>query len=354
MVLSPSTLGKLGTIHQASLSVPSLEPGQEQEHGYLKTEEDAAPQDSNILAPSFQGKLNISNFAFTPKIKQEKDVVAQSPPRRSQRIGTTGIQSHPNKRALSSEEADTSPPQSSKRPRKSKSQKPPSRYAPPSTYAHLSPLVDIIIPNLLVLFVGLNPGIQTAIQGHAYAHPSNLFWKLLHSSGCTTRRCLPFEDRDLPRMYGLGNTNIVSRPSRNGAELTKREMDDSVGTLVEKVRRFKPEVVALVGKSIWESVWRAMKGKAIKKEDFNYGWQDERENMGANDQWKGSRVFVASSTSGLAATLKPAEKEAIWKELGEWVCARRTELGWEEGEDFLDSEEAKAISVVERRTDSLE
>src|SRR5450756_1260234 len=61
-----------------------------------------------------------------------------------------------------------------KKPRPSKG------YAPPSTYAHLKGLTDTITPNLLCLFVGLNPGIQTATLGHPYAHPSNHFWRLLH------------------------------------------------------------------------------------------------------------------------------------------------------------------------------
>jgi hypothetical protein len=42
-------------------------------------------------------------------------------------------------------------------------------------------------------------------------------------------------------------------------------------------------------------------------------------------EWKGARIFVATSTSGLAASLRPAEKEAIWKELGDWVVERRKE-----------------------------
>lgn len=34
-------------------------------------------------------------------------------------------------------------------------------------------------------------------MGHSYAHPSNRFWKLLHSSGCTTYLMKPDEDRKL-------------------------------------------------------------------------------------------------------------------------------------------------------------
>ncbi|KUJ24140.1 DNA glycosylase, partial [Mollisia scopiformis] len=203
----------------------------------------------------------------------------------------------------------------------------PSGYAPPETYAHLPELQDVLASNLICIFIGLNPGIATAVHGHAYAHPSNLFWKLLHSSGCTTRRCSPVEDRDLPSLFSLGNTNIVARPTRNGSELSKAEMDASVQTLEAKIARYRPEAVCIVGKSIWESIWRVKHGRKMRKEEFRYGWQDEGENMGVGgeEKWEGARVFVACSTSGLAATLLPVEKERIWRELGVWVEERRGE-----------------------------
>lgn len=125
----------------------------------------------------------------------------------------------------------------------------------------------------------------------------------------------------------MGNTNIVARPTRNGAELSKEEMDASVHILDEKIKKYKPEAVCIVGKGIWESIWRVRHKRKIKKEEFKYGWQDEEENMGRaeREEWKGSKVFVATSTSGLAATLLPAEKEHIWRELGVWVERRRDE-----------------------------
>ncbi|ORY54579.1 uracil-DNA glycosylase-like protein, partial [Pseudomassariella vexata] len=208
----------------------------------------------------------------------------------------------------------------------------PGNYAPPSTYAHLPLLPDALAPDLLILFIGLNPGVQTARSGHAYAHPSNLFWKLLYSSRITPVLCKAEEDQTMPARYALGNTNIVARPSRNGAELSKAEMDAGVAILEEKVARWRPEVVCVVGKSIWESIFRVRKGRAIRKEEFKYGWQNQGENMGVGSpggredaEFKGARVFVASSTSGLAATLRPEEKERIWKELGDWCVKRRKE-----------------------------
>ena len=273
-------------------------------------------ESSDFLPASFKGRLDLADFTFSPKLEPRDDS-----PRRLLRKSTfinTPPASTPKRKN------DGLAPSPSPR----KKSRPPSGYAPPSTYAHLPELVDVLEPNLLCVFVGLNPGIETARSGHAYAHPSNLFWKLLHSSGCTTRRCRPEEDRDLPHLFSMGNTNIVARPTRNGSELSKQEMDASVHILEDKMKEFKPEVVCIVGKGIWESIWRVRHGKRIKKEEFKYGWQDEVENMGVADDenWEGSKVFVATSTSGLAATLLPAEKEKIWRELGVWVEQKRAEM----------------------------
>lgn len=279
--------------------------------------------ESETPKASFAGRLNIADYAF-----------AESP-RRSPRLSTTPSTSSSPAPSRSPLKRKASPSPSPSRPRsaptrsKTRSPRKTSGYAPPSTYAHLPGLTDSLGPSLLVLFVGLNPGITTAQTGHAYAHPSNLFWKLLYSSGVTPRLVSPREDKAMPAEYALGLTNIVKRPSRNGAELSKGEMDGGVGALEEKTRACRAEVVCFVGKSIWESVWRVRKGKGLSKAEFKYGWQDESENFApiddGNETWGGARVFVASSTSGLAATLSPAEKESIWRELGVYVERRRAE-----------------------------
>ncbi|PKY06713.1 DNA glycosylase [Aspergillus campestris IBT 28561] len=188
-------------------------------------------------------------------------------------------------------------------------------------------LRDTIPPNLTLLLVGVNPGIQTGLTGFAYAHPSNLFWKLLHASGITPIRHPPSDTYRLPALYNIGNTNIVERATRDAAMLTRAEMNAGVPVLEAKIAAQRPEVVCLVGKSIWEAVWRVRRGRAIRKEEFRYGWQDEGENMGRSEQWGGARVFVATTTSGLAAGMSRAEKQAVWDELGEWVVRRREERG---------------------------
>ncbi|OJJ02621.1 hypothetical protein ASPVEDRAFT_42124 [Aspergillus versicolor CBS 583.65] len=188
-------------------------------------------------------------------------------------------------------------------------------------------LRDTIPENLTLLLVGVNPGIMTGTTGFAYAHPSNLFWKLLHWSGITTIRHPPSDTYKLPELYNVGNTNIVERATRDASMLSKAEMDAGVPVLEAKVAAKRPEAVCLVGKSIWESVWRARKGRAIRKEEFRYGWQDESENMGKSGEWNGAPVFVATTTSGLAATMSLPEKQAVWNELGSWVVSRRQAQG---------------------------
>ncbi|GES61141.1 putative mismatch-specific thymine-DNA glycosylase [Aspergillus terreus] len=195
---------------------------------------------------------------------------------------------------------------------------------PPSTSTSL--LRDTIPPNLTLLLVGVNPGIMTGTTGYAYAHPSNLFWKLLHSSGITTERHPPSDTYRLPELYNIGNTNIVERPTRDASMLSRAEMNAGVPVLEAKVAAQRPRAVCLVGKSIWEAVWRVRKGRPIRKEEFRYGWQDESENMGRCEGWDGAPVFVATTTSGLAAGMTMAEKQAVWDELGRWVVQQREEV----------------------------
>ncbi|KAI8955631.1 DNA glycosylase [Xylaria longipes] len=269
--------------------------------------------------PSFHGRLQLKDFMFNGTITPSE---AASPApgrtaqkRKAQSRRTPGSPSSSRRTTPKGEDGSPSP--------RKKRSRVASSYAPPSAYAHLAPLIDVIAPNLLILFIGLNPGVQTARTGHAYAHPSNLFWKLLYSSGITPVPCRAEEDRTLAARFGLGNTNIVARPSRNGAELSRAEMDAGVAVLEDKCRRWRPEVACVVGKSIWESIFRVWKGRNLAKGEFEYGWQTER--MVDDGPWEGARIFVATSTSGLAASLRPEEKERIWKVLGDWCVQRRKE-----------------------------
>jgi TDG/mug DNA glycosylase family protein len=103
-------------------------------------------------------------------------------------------------------------------------------------------------------------------------------------------------------------------------------MNAGVAILEQKIGEKRPEAVCLVGKSIWEAIWRVKKGRNITKGEFKYGWQAGSDNMGivkGPDGWGGARVFVGTTTSGLATSMSLAEKERIWRELGAWVEKKR-------------------------------
>jgi len=105
---------------------------------------------------------------------------------------------------------------------------------------------DVIAPGLRVLFCGINPGLYTAAVGHHFARPGNRFWPALHASGFTGRLLSPFEERELLEL-GLGITNVVARATASAAELTPADLIKGGRLLRNKVRRFQPRFVAVLG-----------------------------------------------------------------------------------------------------------
>src|SRR5258705_13753742 len=71
-------------------------------------------------------------------------------------------------------------------------------------------LRDRIRPGVEVLFVGINPGIRSALTGHHFAGFSNRFWKLLYEYGLVPERITFVDDDRLPA-WGFGITNLVPR-----------------------------------------------------------------------------------------------------------------------------------------------
>ncbi|KAK9454262.1 uracil-DNA glycosylase-like protein, partial [Dipodascopsis uninucleata] len=213
-----------------------------------------------------------------------------------------------------------------------KRRKPGRGYAPPSAYAHLSPVTDSIDENLICLFVGLNPGVMTAQKGHAFAGHTNLFWPLLFESGCVGQKLTYRDDKSLPDRWRLGITNIVSRPTAEQSELSRQEMVEGAGALETKISLFYPQTVCIVGKGIWESIYKYKTGKTLKSNGFEWGWQSPPFTYGATIVNKDSEVpehtqqpliFVVPSTSGRVAAYSREMKANLWKTLGDHVKSLR-------------------------------
>ena len=112
---------------------------------------------------------------------------------------------------------------------------------------------DRIEPGIRVLFVGINPGVRSAITGHHFAGYSNRFWRLLFESGLVTEP-ITYEDDDRLAEWGFGVTNLVARPSPGIDDLRPGEYTAGWKALERKIRRHKPAIVALVGVTLYRAI----------------------------------------------------------------------------------------------------
>jgi double-stranded uracil-DNA glycosylase len=160
-------------------------------------------------------------------------------------------------------------------------------------------LTDRIGRGIRVLFVGINPGVRSALTGHHFAGYSNRFWKLLFESGLVPRPVTYEDDVCLPE-WGLGVTNLVARPSPGINELKPAEYLDGRAALERKIRRHRPDVVAFVGVTLYRALFST-------KEAVRLGLQPER--------FEGSCVFVLPNPSGRNANFTYAEMLAAFKAL---------------------------------------
>ncbi len=160
------------------------------------------------------------------------------------------------------------------------------------------PLPDVIAPDLDVLFCGINPSLMSAERGHHFARPGNRFWPAIHLAGFTPRLFTPDEDRQL-LAHGLGITNVVARPTRAAAELTREELRKGAAALAELVAQYRPGVLAVLGITAWRV--------AFDRPKAAMGLQPER--IG------GAATWVVPNPSGLNAHVQVPDLARIYRQL---------------------------------------
>lgn len=148
--------------------------------------------------------------------------------------------------------------------------------------ARRQPLPDRVAPGLRVLLVGINPGMRSAALGHHFAGHSNRFWRLLREAGLVPAHVGCEQDATLPQ-YGFGLVNLVDRPTPGVADLRPEEFAAGRRHLLGKVRRLEPEIVALVGVTVYRRLFD-------HRGPVQLGWQAENLHT--------SRVFVLPNPSG--------------------------------------------------------
>ena len=173
-------------------------------------------------------------------------------------------------------------------------------------------LPDHIRPGARVLFVGINPGLRSAAVGHHFAGHSNRFWRLMHESGLLPDR-LSHEDDALLPGYGYGITNLVSRATAGIDSLRAEEYTRGRRALLGRIRRHRPEIVALVGLTIYRALFPDARRRGGRKPPRPLRPGLQRETLAGSD------VFVLPNPSGRNATLSYAAMLAAFRRLKRYL-----------------------------------
>ena len=168
-------------------------------------------------------------------------------------------------------------------------------------------LKDRLQPGLRVMFVGINPGVRSAVTGHHFAGYSNRFWKLLSESGLAPG-LLTFEHDDRLIEFGFGVTNLIARPSPGIDDLRPAEYVEGWTILEKKIRRYRPEVVALVGVTLYRALGPLIAASGAEPGPSTAFVKSGRIALGPQEpRINGARVFVLPNPSGRNANFSYAE-----------------------------------------------
>ncbi len=120
----------------------------------------------------------------------------------------------------------------------------------------------------------------------------------MFASGLIPEELAPEDDRRLAE-FGIALTNLCSRPTRSGADLSPEEIARGRAMLARKIARMKPRVVAFVGLTVYQAYFglKTSGGAGAKSETIGE-----------------SRVFVVPNPSGLNASFPGFRHKLVWFE----------------------------------------
>ncbi|WP_224998951.1 G/U mismatch-specific DNA glycosylase [Cesiribacter sp. SM1] len=159
-------------------------------------------------------------------------------------------------------------------------------------------LPDLIAPNLKVLFCGINPSLYSAATGYHFARPGNRFWPALYGAGFTSQVLKPQEQYRLLEC-GYGITNVADRPTTAAAELSKAEIAAGALQLQQKVKQYRPKVLAILGLTVYKA--------AFNITDARVGLQEE--------PIENTHLWVLPNPSGLNAHYTPVKLKELFQDL---------------------------------------
>lgn len=172
-------------------------------------------------------------------------------------------------------------------------------------------LADKIPDDVHTLFVGINPAVRSAEVGHYYAHPTNMFWKLITASGITPMT-VTAKDDDILVKHGFGFTDVAKRPTASAGELENNEFLAARQRLTDVIIARQPKTVVFISKRSARAFLQAGPNEPIA-----YGAQPET--------YHGATIWFLPSTSGQSnGDSSYAEKLAAFEELAQHVASYYT------------------------------
>lgn len=129
----------------------------------------------------------------------------------------------------------------------------------------LETLPDYLREGLEIVFVGLNPSDFSVRVGHYFANPRNRFWAALNRSGLVPRELSPEDDASLLE-HGIGFTDVVKRPTRQGSGLNAADFRQWAPVLKDKLVRNHPRIACFHGVMAYNAYVRYAEGVRDKAE----------------------------------------------------------------------------------------
>ena len=160
-------------------------------------------------------------------------------------------------------------------------------------------LADYLEGGLSIVFVGLNPSEYSVKMGHYFANPRNRFWAAFNLSGLVEREMASHNDVDLLR-DGIGFTDVVKRPTRQGSGLNAADFRRWAPVLKTKLLQCTPLIACFHGVTAYNAYLQYAEGIKAKA------------GLGLQDLSIGpTRVFVVPNPS-------PANAQYSLDDLGHW------------------------------------
>jgi TDG/mug DNA glycosylase family protein len=184
-------------------------------------------------------------------------------------------------------------------------------------------LPDLLVPNLCLVFVGINPSIYAVERGHYFARGSNRFWPAFSRSrlsepirAALSREVLTPECDTILPCFGIGFTDVVKIPSRGISDLRPEDYATWVPRLRERLEVYRPMVACFHGVTGYRAFARHVLGETMPTIA-----------LGPQPHLLGdTRLYVVPNPSGANAHVRPSDQIAWYDRLADYldrVCRSR-------------------------------